>query len=1293
MAGSFSRILFRVILLVSLSWTSGWVFGNSEVLISYDGNQPYKIVHKDKTKRSTLSPGIYTPVENGDWVLAFPGNVLRGGTSQGVITQLNLHKSSGNYDAIAVIDGELIIFNVRSNAENSESFLKIGPPGSIDDFFTKTPLLGPLAPIESVSEIVVSTAFSATKGEVVLINLHNQKSFFGPGVTIMVSLNKDLSAQFPQPQFRPSLLDFGTHSKESLGQIGAWDNGSYRVFSQNVLNKLMIHRKGEGPVEERWKEEIRKSFPPEVVDFAKTNTLSMSSYLKHSVPLIDAFEGSLRVRTLPFIEIDKEQVHRFNMGPDQSRRGDTFRQSFDPVTGKEFIDYASTESDRGVYTYASKVNGSFAVSHSNDLDTFIFFSHDGRLHLSESGAIIANLNDSSFGPLNGPYATVSKKISTDHGSDFVAIVSAFEHAMSGTVGTGTVFSVSLLERQDPKSKWELSKQFLIDGGNRKASSSQLKDCLISREGQFFLSGNAFAKVDIKLVNLSQSSSKTLRFSYPKILKKIPLSKNFQYLEYEDNDPDLQISGIYEILESNLFSHSRQFEQGTLYQLEADVQDGKEITLAELKETFEIAKGDAEIRVRVHGLEGERGPKLVWTIDETPVHVKNRPVMKTKPVKGVVVVPPINSLKDVNFIQMAAHNLDGDLKLQFFVSVKSGAADKIFHYQASLIANQGSDAIEFSSQISEPKLLPNSGALSSAEVLRYLVGQPETREIYWPIDPSVDIYDNTFEALNLSNGSVFRRKHSPNTALTNEIDFLSGSSSLADEKDQGVWKFSRFKKNVWKNYFGFESNNIEDIFGKFTQKQITQWRELLESLVAPSDCKLNEVVLFESSSKRLEFLRLAGALLKMSEYSSGSSWGLDNKNLEIFKFPKGPHSPKDLEHYSNYFRTVESGKKPVLLVNGQDLNFLVQANQDRIAQLKENLKYAASDEIKRELFDSHEFSIVQREFSKSPALFLLTLDEWTYLSSIFPSDFQPPSRLNLHPQFIDSAWEVSAASLREFKNLAIGRTDVSSLAVQRNIFRSLYNTLEEVGLSHKAPEGKILVVPKDIKQNVLDLVKLWRKDQSFKHWSFSNEGMKLFEVPQDLSPVKTTQQDFLGNLRAVTSFSQSGKKSVFLIDMTTILAMNRFEKAENQKFDARYSLFDHIADDSPRVDLQGEHPHVLWLIASGGLPMSTTDFKAKGRIANFDSLIISTEEELQELNNQLRLEDYVDFLTQYERITLSGPEISDKREALSVLLETEEIKNIGYQFASSLNSDAISKDSEPCQRNFSPIFCQQVQHYC
>ncbi|MDB5037855.1 MAG: hypothetical protein JWQ35_1383, partial [Bacteriovoracaceae bacterium] len=239
------------------------VLANSEHIHQsiHDGRTPYLVVRPDNVGGSQREPGIYFGDQDGNWKLAIKGNVLAGETSQGILGEFSLSKTSGRYESIAVVDGKIILFHQRTRFENPESYIELSPKHILPvDVFARHPF--ELEPIQKFQDVQASLMEEASEGQGILFSIR-QKSPFGSGVTFAAFLKKkgtDEQSSSLTLASEPRILDFNFHNYSELQRLVHLEHTKYGVISENVLNHYMKEQENDPPALEAWRKSLQYYF-------------------------------------------------------------------------------------------------------------------------------------------------------------------------------------------------------------------------------------------------------------------------------------------------------------------------------------------------------------------------------------------------------------------------------------------------------------------------------------------------------------------------------------------------------------------------------------------------------------------------------------------------------------------------------------------------------------------------------------------------------------------------------------------------------------------------------------------------------------------------------------------------------------------------------------------------------------------------------------------------------------------------------------------------------------------------
>lgn len=214
----------------------------------------YKIVTAEGTE-TDLKPGLYTLGKKAGPVLL--GNVQGVGEDfNGLLTQLKMSRYTGREEAMALVDGRLVLFTNRTTPNAKNSVAVFGENTPVLDGMMMRPFQ--IAPIQSVDD-VRALSYSDTVGgnsELLLVSIR-QPNPMGTGLTFAVLVQSESdSSKSSELRLRtpPLIIDYDFLGLEALGRLRSRCEKSDCVLSRSHLMGLTQPLPQDDRILKQWRE-------------------------------------------------------------------------------------------------------------------------------------------------------------------------------------------------------------------------------------------------------------------------------------------------------------------------------------------------------------------------------------------------------------------------------------------------------------------------------------------------------------------------------------------------------------------------------------------------------------------------------------------------------------------------------------------------------------------------------------------------------------------------------------------------------------------------------------------------------------------------------------------------------------------------------------------------------------------------------------------------------------------------------------------------------------------------------
>ncbi|MBI3535125.1 MAG: hypothetical protein HY072_06535 [Deltaproteobacteria bacterium] len=357
---------------------------------------------------------------------------------------------------------------------------------------------------------------------------------------------------------------------------------------------------------------------------------------------------------------------------------------------------------------------------------------------------------------------------------------------------------------------------------------------------------------------------------------------------------------------------------------------------------------------------------------------------------------------------------------------------------------------------------------------------------------------------------------------------------------------------------------------------------------------------------------------------------------------------------------------------------------------------------RKLVEPAELSEALRNLSRLAfsGLIFSTRAEWDAMKRGLNNDVPPEfwSVFHENTSYLSGSWQVPAPDVwLDASTSGAQGAEFSRTQVEESLFPSLTKLLDDIGGQKSTPKKRILLVPAEIKNLILTLIKQrWSLVNGVvRPWSYRNERLKLYELPSVLRVEQN--KDYLAQDRALDNLTILGLlpdeiRPVLVGDLATALKYNRPNYVQ-QSGRTVLLLSDTACQGDPSQHLLGSRvttaktpasspvqntvPHLLWLLASESkfLPPEKMLQLTNGSMpARQDMLMVGTPEEWQAIQHQLETFEYrfPGFRDLFSVESLAQPSIGDRLDILLNLFSDSYLKTLGINFENTDNADKTKR---------------------
>lgn len=356
--------------------------GVSELTVNgtFDGQPLYVVAYVSEKGNSSSQPGLYVLQRGKEAPQALlKGAILGAGRSfNGILSQLELSRSTQRNESLAVLDGKLVLFTKHSRANKKSSYIVLGSADHpVRDVMNLRPV--PIAPITRIDDVAVANGARTIHSQVVLISVR-QPSPFGGGLTMAMLVKRQSSDGLVSElelEGPPVVIDYSFYSAKDLTQLLSSEDTT-AVISPSHLLQLREPQPWDDRIMDRWRahlsgfvKRIRKDRDAKAEAKDKKNKMVAGTIPRYSLE-----EQQLIFDRLPYellLERPLEVFQRINpTGGEgsgvvvrQDRDGSEEDEELDPRTlplipGK--VEYDEIRKAYRIYPVESQTNQPMAVA-------------------------------------------------------------------------------------------------------------------------------------------------------------------------------------------------------------------------------------------------------------------------------------------------------------------------------------------------------------------------------------------------------------------------------------------------------------------------------------------------------------------------------------------------------------------------------------------------------------------------------------------------------------------------------------------------------------------------------------------------------------------------------------------------------------------------------------------------------------------------------------------------------------------------------------------------------------------
>ncbi len=1297
----------------------------------FDSRVPYLIVRTDpmgSSKRKTV--GIYSSVnEDGQKKVIFRGNVLAGNGNEGILDQLELTTRTARNEALAVLDGKLLMFHTTSDEKDPSTFVEVGSE--------EHPLIDPvtgypieLKPIKNTQHIQIAAGPIVGDTMSILISVKQNNQYGGTGLTFILTVEvptkaKDRSIKLLHP---PYLIDINFYSSSLLA--GLFIDDESRVFSRHQAQQFALPRRDDLNFVKQWRSDLRewlamyeKDRSEDLVDVDVHSTIPTYDYVENKVALSSSPKGQIV---------------------------DELYQVYDPIAKHYYIARKEGDDDedenfqklmdKKVDTYSEgEQKGEFIV---HEMSVTRHSGLNDRIRNTKSAINLSSINSARLLKIEGVWNLVLHDENGEH--NWVQIKgNLIPDDLEGV-------SLDLLEENATDNLEETRYFYLVyslpsdRGGSSKTVSIPIKyhrDVLEEPKRGIALSPQSFSNVDIMHRFIENGD----HWVFDHLTPALPTAEGAKNL-----------STIYEETHVKTHSHINMYTSSATgldldYLAPVELDDfGSGLTYEVYgSDKVNLAKSGLYIRHKTHR---DDDGELLYTVPGKLIN--NKPTEQTvlmdaekayqAQVKAFVIDTKFaTEPKDeaLNVVLLVAPKSDSPAQFKtvfhkllqnqipsnefLYLQIYPGLYNRSneFHVFLGVLVN-GKPTVQYKKYII--RYTRSTGATAVEMLSNHNIevrdGDPNelksrlafdaSGELYWVNTPQLGRKDLMFSLTTLGS-NAFRSEIKVNSSMHKDkkFIFIDDAETKGLLSENAAWRGRSSTSWVLSSQASLEvrlgdhykTDHIKEGIKahKQTERGFYQIRELLESLADPSTRDQSRVLIVNKTEKALikmymmrELLNTQNKFWKFNPLLSVSYAGREQMsqtemlgNLTFLSQKDTTKATKNLlvadaedlfVGTSNSLRPINNSGETLALDNPM-------GTTDNMSTINPHFFYMMATGGELEAFDK--FSQSPKNQQPFSSLILATPDEWRNVERTLATVEKEAgflNRLELDYRYLNGTWKLwGPESGKESDAVKVLAATKNVLAEQeKEVFPSLLEILETMARPLEGnAKHKILIVPDELKATVNSvLLNYWLDTRNMKEkgsaWNAANPLLDIYKIAPS-----GDQRDFFSNYEILRKGLNYQRVPVVVGDLGEVRACGRpssngedkFRISDNPMEGVETSAADSLFVEQDFSNNAATEPHALYLIASEGHKVNLTKFKQSQAELKIPTLLIGTESEWSRIQEDLNLEKRVGLEDSFEIVRLQAPSIVEQKQFIFKILAKPEIKALDFKFEFENKTGDIAKD--------------------
>lgn len=1272
--------------LFSLAWAVSARANTEHFINSPDGQRPYMVVTSDDGP-SARAAGIFVADEQGRWHSSLPGKILTGRLTHGILTQLDIRTFSQRYEGIAILDGKLTIFSVNTRAADKDSFAVLGDSTyPLQDVMHSQEVRMPA--ITSVEDVQIFAGRETKHGQLILISV-KEKSLHGTGVTIAVYLKAGTARDSKLSLAgAPVVIDYEFQDVNKLRLLsqnaGLVNGGGATGSSEGVISKLLVQSLAR-----------RAPTDPQVVALWKTELLRK---LKET-------EQGKETAGLPYYDVKEGISVLPALIKDYAGDGSVSRvyQVYDPLSGMNGLVFEPSSARSRVSTQADyalvgrldlKPDGKTYRLHTSQDDKSILLAYVNReltfiqdgdtpylLRLEKAGAALPD--ELSFVVLTKPKKDGEQIVASDKNFIFLIL----------STKTGPEKKTELVYLRKVAASYEIVKRFTLmteylDYASLKARTRWLDNRLLF---------DTLTPIQPSLAAYDQSIRETMPYLD---------------LTYSHQDGESQVQSYLKALEDreiNRFLHYRVYDKvGAIHNQtglfvtvpnrarpesipgELLIKDGQPTTELYSRPVKFGKNPEYSTRFTLVALDtayakGKNSFKMVFL--STPEGPEAFAPVRT----DVNFSAPFPALAGVQVVQGRKRNADLVYVFLRFTPVPDHHSHEartggVFAQVFKLIPERRNDVTTMKLDVLQSRWILQ-GTISDSEFRHRLRRETTEGRVFVTSEPDGDGSSSGFKLHDIA----LARDVFPNSSAERAHKYAALQDDEDGERGQGLgsgralpWEIGhphRLKERLEKLVPRIADKDLADA-AKEEEAAFPDLQRTLDRVASSTEASHHQVFLVPSYLKS-HWMR-AALYLWADKDRPKHDWSQQNYRMNFHVLDTSKATQEEVLEHLELLRRLSPPDRGVLFADMKDV---VAVGRPQAAS-SEHPPFQISDPARAdgdegrfstphllyllgtegETIDLKDFETRRATWTNRFASVLVaTPSEWAQVQQNLEPEarFGLLKRFKLNTQYYHGSWRLWAPGTQyaSAKVKELEKQPVSDF--EREVFPSLSQTLTEAADASKPPRHRILLVPPELRNNIVNLVLArWIHSKSdVESWSRGNGKLQVYHLAADKA---AEQDDILENLQALRSLP-AGSRGVLVGDLADVAKVGRTSKVGAIPF----RLKDMAAQGPANTGTGGVSitqtevvPHLLYLLGTEGRRLQLAEFEAAPPEKESAMILVGTQQEWEQMQRDLTPEGRVGLAERFEVTELPIPSPDTRKQLLRRVLERPEIAGLRYTYDAS-----------------------------